>query len=34
MARTFRLALAQLNLTVGDLPGNTARMVEYLQRAR
>ena len=34
MARTFRLALAQLNLTVGDLPGNTARMVEYLGRAR
>ena len=34
MARTFRLALAQLNLTVGDLPGNTARMVEYLGMAR
>ena len=34
MARTFRLALAQLNLTVGDLPGNTARMVEYLHLAR
>ena len=34
MARTFRLALAQLNLTVGDLPGNTAMMVEYLHRAR
>ena len=34
MARTFRLALAQLNLTVGDLPGNTVRMVEYLHRAR
>ena len=34
MARTFRLALAQLNLTVGDLSGNTARMVEYLHRAR
>ena len=34
MAHTFRLALAQLNLTVGDLPGNTARMVEYLHLAR
>ncbi len=34
MPRTFRLALAQLNLTVGDLPGNTARMLEYLRRAR
>ena len=34
MARTFRLALAQLNLTVGDLPGNTALMVEYLRQAR
>ena len=34
MARTFRLALAQLNLTVGDLPGNTTRMVEYLRLAR
>ena len=34
MARTFRLALAQLNLTVGDLSGNTSRMVEYLRRAR
>ena len=34
MARKFRLALAQLNLTVGDIPGNTARMVEYLHLAR
>ena len=34
MARTFRLALAQINLTVGDLPGNTARMLEYLEQAR
>ena len=34
MARTFRLALAQLNLTVGDIPGNTARMLECLHRAR
>ena len=34
MPRTLRLALAQINLTVGDLPGNTARMVEHVQRAR
>ena len=34
MARTIRLALAQINLTVGDLPGNTARMLEYLEQAR
>ena len=34
MARTIRLALAQINLTVGDLPGNTARMLDYLQLAR
>ena len=34
MPRTLRLALAQINLTVGDLPGNTARMVECLQQAR
>ena len=34
MARTFRLALAQINPTVGDLPGNTARMLECLRQAR
>ena len=34
MARTFRLALAQLNLTVGDLPGNAARMMQSLHHAR
>ncbi len=34
MARTIRLALAQLNLTVGDLSGNTARMLDYISRAR
>ena len=34
MTRTFRLALAQLNLTVGDLSGNTALMVESVRRAR
>ena len=34
MARTFRLALAQINTTVGDIPGNTAKIVEYMERAR
>ena len=34
MARIFRLALAQLNLTVGDLPGNAARMAQSLRQAR
>ena len=34
MARTFRLALAQINLTVGDIPGNTSRMLECLHQAR
>ena len=34
MARTFRLALAQINPTVGDIPGNTAKILEYLERAR
>jgi NAD+ synthase (glutamine-hydrolysing) len=34
MARTFRLALAQINPTVGDIAGNTAKILEYLERAR
>lgn len=34
MTRIFRLALAQINTTVGDIPGNTALMLEYLERAR
>ena len=34
MARTFRLALAQINPTVGDLRGNAAKMADYLRRAR
>ena len=34
MTRTFRLALAQINSTVGDIPGNTAKVLEYLERAR
>ena len=34
MARIFRLALAQINPTVGDIPGNTARILYYLEQAR
>ena len=34
MARTFRLALAQINPTVGDIPGNTAKILDYMERAR
>ena len=34
MARTFRLALAQINTTVGDIPGNTAIMLDCIQQAR
>jgi NAD+ synthase (glutamine-hydrolysing) len=34
MTQTLRLALAQMNLTVGDIPGNTARIIEYLDKAR
>jgi NAD+ synthase (glutamine-hydrolysing) len=29
----LRLALAQLNATVGDLPGNADLVVEYARRA-
>jgi len=32
--RTLRVALAQINTTVGDLPGNTAKIVEWIGRAR
>ena len=31
---TFRLALAQINLTVGDLEGNVAKVMDYLERGR
>ena len=34
MPRTFRLALAQINPTVGDITGNTAKIIEYTDRAR
>ena len=34
MIRSFRLALAQMNPTVGDIDGNTARIIEYVERAQ
>ncbi|MQF95804.1 MAG: NAD+ synthase [SAR202 cluster bacterium] len=34
MPRTFRLALAQINPTVGDINGNTAKILDFLSRAR
>ena len=32
--RTFRLALAQINVTVGDLEGNTRKIIDYMDKAR
>ena len=32
--RNFRLALAQINTTVGDLEGNARKAIEYVGRAR
>ena len=32
--RSFRLALAQINCTVGDLGGNTAKIIDYVDQAR
>ena len=32
--RKLRLSMAQINTTVGDLDGNTARILEYVRRAR
>lgn len=34
MNDTVIVALAQLDLVVGDVPGNTARIIEYSERAR
>ena len=31
---TLRLALAQINPTVGDLSGNTEKILEYVRKAR
>ena len=33
-ARQARIALAQISMTVGDVPGNTRRIVETAHRAR
>ncbi len=32
--RTLRLAMAQINPTVGDLKGNTRKIIEYIDQAR
>ena len=32
--RRFRIALAQINTTVGDLDGNAAKIVDYIEQAR
>ncbi|MBM3926701.1 MAG: NAD+ synthase, partial [SAR202 cluster bacterium] len=32
--RTFRLALAQINSTVGDLEGNCQKILRYVEEAR
>lgn len=34
LARPLRVALAQINVTVGDLEGNSRRMIEWIERAR
>ena len=34
MSRQFRLALAQINSTVGDINGNTQTILEYIDMAR
>jgi NAD+ synthase (glutamine-hydrolysing) len=34
LARPLRLALAQIDTTVGDLEGNAGRMIEWIERAR
>ena len=31
--RTLRLAMAQINVTVGDLEGNTQKIIEYIEKA-
>ncbi|HTM01466.1 MAG TPA: nitrilase-related carbon-nitrogen hydrolase, partial [Candidatus Omnitrophota bacterium] len=33
-SRIVRIALAQVNPTVGDLPGNTRKVIEFIGRAR
>lgn len=32
--RTFRIALAQINVAVGNLAGNTSKIIDYIEQAR
>ena len=32
--RTFRIAMAQINPTVGDLDGNAGKIIEYIDEGR
>ena len=34
MAKVVKIAIAQINCVVGDLAGNTAKILEYCERAR
>jgi NAD+ synthase (glutamine-hydrolysing) len=34
MSKNFRLALGQVNVTVGDLPGNARKIMEMIERTR
>ena len=34
MKRSLRIGLAQVNATVGDLAGNSARVLDFAERAR
>ena len=34
MKKNLRISIAQINCTVGDLKGNSAKIVEYLQKAK
>ncbi|MEC9309351.1 MAG: NAD+ synthase [Chloroflexota bacterium] len=34
MSRKFRIALAQINPIVGDIDGNTSKILDYLERAK
>ena len=34
MKKSIRLSIAQINCTVGDLEGNTKKVIEYLQKAK
>lgn len=34
MKKSYRLAIAQINCTVGDLDGNSKKIIEYLQKAK